>query len=269
MRPKGLWAACLAVVALGLPGFVLYGQAPDVGQPVEATVVSVTGTVEVRLAPEAAWQPVQAGMKIPQGAVISTGVRSKVELDFEKHSLVIIRRPSIVSIDRSLITEQAVQTRLHLKVGSLRAAVVKEQIASDFRITTPAVTLSIRGTEIADITHSERGTEVLMGKEGLLEMTKFFSPAGVTRTVPPGGFTRSQDLIQVVDAKKLGQSSRGYNYGQTDDESNSARRDPSHLDQAKVGFLRRASQPEVMHKLYQEGPISLRDGEYPNGEMAY
>ena len=269
MRRMGRSGVCLSLVALGLSGLILYGQPPPARQPVEATVISITGTVEVKLAPEADWQPVQAGMKIPQGATISTGVRSKVELDFDGHSLVIIRRPSILRIDRSLITKEAVHTRLHLKVGSLRAAVVKESITSDFRITTPAVTLSIRGTEIADITHSERGTEVLMGKEGLLDMTKFFSPVGVTRSIPPGGFTRSPDLIQVVDAKKMGQSSRSHNYGQTDDENKSASGDPSHLEHAKVGFIREAGHPEVARMLHQEALTSITPNGDRNGQMAY
>lgn len=261
MRGAAVAFLCLSlpVSCLLVPG--LYGQQPA-GQPLEATVVSVTGTVEVKLTPEADWQAAQPGMKVPQGAQICTGVKSKVELDFQGHSVVVIRRPSIVRVDRFLMDEKAVHTRLHLKVGSLRAGVVKERIASDFKITTPAVTLSARGTEIADVTHSERGTEVLMGKEGLLDMTKFFSPLGVTRGIPANGYSRSSDLIRVVEAKKLGRTQRSQLYGRTSDEQDSASGDPSDLENPKNEYHTEGGHPEFGRVLFQQGPCSWLSGDH-------
>jgi hypothetical protein len=245
------YGAALFLVATALPALVLYAQQPPGERPLEATVVSVTGTVEAKLTEEAAWQPAQVGMKLPQGASICTGVRSKVELDFDSHSVVIIRRPSIVRVDRFLLSERAVETRLHLRVGSLRAGVVKERIASDFRVTTPAVTVSARGTEIADVTHSDRGTEVRMGQEGRLDMTTVL---GVTRSIPPSGYSRSWDLVQVVDAKKMEQSYRSYRHGRSEGENLSARREPSNQEDARAESLREAAHPELQRILRQSQP---------------
>ena len=253
----GRW--CLAAVALAVlvsSGWLLFGQEPAAGQPLEVTVVAVKGSVDVKLTAEAAWQPVQEGMKIPVGATICTGVMSQVDLDLDGHAAVIIRRPSIVRVDRFLLSDQAVETRLHLKVGSMRAGVVKEQIASDFKITTPAVTLSTRGTEIADVTHSERGTEVRMGVEGLLDMTKYFSPLGITRGIPPHGYSRSSDLIQVVDAAKLHRTLRSYLFGRDGAEDNSAQNDPNDLDDSHGEYNREGGHPEFGRVLFQDSILS-------------
>jgi hypothetical protein len=245
MMGRGWWYLVGAgLVVLVSSGWLLFGQEAGGGQPLQVTVVSVQGTVEVKLTPEADWQPAQQGMKLPVGATICTGVMSRVDLDFEGHAVVIIRHPSIVRVDRFLVSDQAVETRLHLKVGSVRAGVVKEQIASDFKITTPTVTLSTRGTEIADVTHSDRGTEVRMGKEGLLDMTKYFSPLGITRGISPGGYSRSSDLIQLVDAAKLQRTLRTYLFGRDGAEDESAQNDPSDEEDSRGERGREAGHPE-------------------------
>jgi hypothetical protein len=245
-----LFAAC--VVALPLSA-----QEPPAGEPLEATVVSVTGTAEVQLAPGAPWQPAQPGMKLAAGALITTGVKSTLELDFDGHAVVIVRRPSILRVDRFLLSERAVETRMHLRVGSLRAGVVKEQVASDFKITTHRVTLSARGTEITDVTHSDRGTEVRMGKEGRLDMTKYVGPVGLVRSIPADGYSRSYDLIRVVEEKQLEQSMQSFRYGRTEAEELSARMDPTGQDDPKAEFVRRGGHPEFQRRVKQETLTSL------------
>jgi hypothetical protein len=256
MRHRQWYLVTLGLVALVCCGWLLFGQEPQAGQPLEATVVAVKGSVDIKLTAEAAWQPVQEGMKLPVGATICTGVMSRVDLDFDGHAVVTISHPSIVRVDRFLMTDKAVETRLHLKVGSMRAGVVKEQIASDFKITTPTVTLSTRGTEIADVTHSERGTEVRMGEEGLLDMTKYFSPLGITRGIPPHGYSRSSDLIQVVDAAKLQRTPRSYLYGRDGAEDHSAQYDPNDLDDSHAEYNREAGHPEFGRVLFQDSILN-------------
>lgn len=233
-------------------------EEPSAEQPLEATVLSVTGAAEVQLAPGEAWQPAQPGMKLAAGTLIATGVKSTLELDFDGHAVVTIRRPSIVRLDRFLLSGGTVETRLHLKVGSLRAGVVKERQASDFKITTPAITLSARGTDIADVTHSDRGTEVRMGKEGRLDMTKFVEKVGLVRTIPADGYSRSEDLIQVVEEMKLEQSLQSYRYGRTEAEELSARLDPTGQEDPKAEFVRVAAHPENFRRVKQETLMSVQ-----------
>jgi len=244
------------LLALASAGLLLYGQPPAAGQPFEATVLSVEGSVEVKRPGEADWQDAQVDMKLPTDTTISTGVKSKVGLDFDGHAVVTIRRPSVVRLDRCLLTERAVETRLHVKVGSLRAGVIKEQLASDFKVSTPAVTLSVRGTEIADVTHSERGTAVLMGREGLLDMTKYFSPAGLTRHMGPGDRCDSLLFLLLVDYRKLGRTWRSYLYGRSGAEDHSAQWDPNDLRDPRAWYVREAGNPALLHLLHQEGLAS-------------
>jgi hypothetical protein len=239
----------LAVLVCALP---LSAQELPAGQELPATVLSVTGTAEVQLVAGQPWQPAQAGMKLAAGTVITVGVKSMVELDFDGHAAVVIRRPSILRVDRFLLSAGAVETRLRLKVGSLRAGVVKEQVTSDFKVTTPDVTLSARGTDIADVTHSDRGTEVHMGREGRLDMTKLVERTVLTRSIPADGASRSSDLIRVVEEKMLEQSMQGYRYGRTEAEERSARMAPGGQDEPKAELVREAGHPEVGRRREQE-----------------
>ncbi len=258
MRRGVVYLVALALTALGLSALWLYGQQPAAGQSLEATVVSVEGSVEVKLPGAPDWQDAQAGMKLPVGTAISTGVKSKVELDFDGHAVVIVRRPTIVKVDRFQLTERAVETRLHLKVGSLRAGVVKERIASDFKISTPAVTLSARGTDIADVTHSEKGTEVRMGTEGLLDMTRYYSP-GLTRGIPAGHYSDSATLIQVVDAAKNQRTWRSYRYGRTDAENADTHGDPHDPELTSAESHREGGHPDYLRLLFQEALTSYHE----------
>jgi hypothetical protein len=231
----------LAVLTCPLP---LSAQELPAGQELQATVLSVTGTAEVRLTRDGPWQPAQAGMKLAAGSVITVGVKSAAELDFDGHAVVVVRRPSILRVDRFLLSNQAVETRLHLKVGSLRAGVVKEKVASDFKVTTPRVTLSARGTEIADVTHSDRGTEVHMGREGRLDMTKFIEGTSLTRSIPAEFGSRSSDLVRVVEERMEERSLQGYRYGRTEAEEHSVRMNPSGQEESRGEYAREAGHPE-------------------------
>lgn len=245
----------LAVLVLVLP---LVAQEPAAPQPLQATILSVTGTAEVQLTRDGPWQPAQAGMKLAAGAVITVGVKSVLELDFDGHAVVVVRRPSILRVDRFLLSNQAVETRLHLKVGSLRAGVVKEQVASDFKVTTPKVTLSARGTEIADITHDERGTEVHMGREGRLDMTKFVEGTSLTRSIPADFGSRSSDLVRVVEERMEEQSMRDFRYGRTEEEERSVLRNQSGQDESRGEYAREAGHPEQRREAVEEAePIPL------------
>jgi len=264
MRREWIYMTAVSLLALASSGLWLYGQPPAAGQPFEATVLLVEGSVEVKLPGEADWRSAQVDMKLPADTTISTGVKSKVGLDFDGHAVVTIRRPSVVRLDRCLVTETAVETRLQVKVGSLQAGVVKERLASDFKITTPVVTLSVRGTEIADVTHSERGTEVLMGREGLLDMTKYFSPLGLTRHLGPGDHCDSLLFLLPVDDRKLGRTWRSYLYGRSDAENGSAKWDPNDLSDARGEFTREAGNPQFQRILMQESPEYVEE-EIPGG----
>jgi len=242
-------------VVLGLFGAVLCAQEAEPEKPLAATVVSVAGTVEVKPPGEEAWRPAQVDMKLGEGTSISTGVRSKVGLDFDGHAVVTISRPSIVVVTRFLMKQGQVQTLLQLKVGSMKAGVLKERIASDFKVVTPAVTLSVRGTEIAEITYSEMGTKVCMGSEGLLDMTKYYPDMEKkTRRIPKQSCLLSDYLLQIVDAKKQKRTWRTRWYGWTPQESKSQTDDPTDPEQPKYELIREGGHPENERRLFQSGP---------------
>jgi hypothetical protein len=95
-----------------------------------------------------------------------------------------------------------------------------------------------------------------MGEEGLLDMTKYFSPLGIPRGIPPHGYSRSSDLIQVVDAAKLHRTLRSYLFGRDAAEDQSAQNDPNDLEDPRWEYNREAGHPEFQRVLFQDSILN-------------
>ena len=111
-----------------------------------ATVVSVTGSAEVREGAGKPWRAVKAGDKYTEGAEIRTGYRSKVNLEFSDNSKITINRVSHFRVDKFKREGNKVVTRSHLSYGKVRAGVEKGPAVSDYKITTSMGTLGVNGT---------------------------------------------------------------------------------------------------------------------------
>lgn len=110
----------------------------------EVTVMSVTGTVNYKT--DKQWKPLQKGMKIPQGAKISTGVGSSAVIRMDGHE-VTIKPLSMMMIEENRLTGDVSSNRIGLRRGSVRASISKEtRVKTVFRISTPVATSSVRGT---------------------------------------------------------------------------------------------------------------------------
>jgi hypothetical protein len=65
---------------VSLLGFTVYAASADTTENIEAKVLEVTGSAQVKLSPDAEAVPLYEGMSLPAGAVIITGADSEVEL---------------------------------------------------------------------------------------------------------------------------------------------------------------------------------------------
>lgn len=93
------------------------------------------------------WKPLMANQKIEVGTKISTGANSSVVLDIDG-SKVTIRQLSMVRINHNMVGTEESQTNLGLKYGAINAKVKKiGAIRTQFKISTPVATSSVRGTE--------------------------------------------------------------------------------------------------------------------------
>ena len=135
-------------------------------KPMTVTVYGIEGDVDVRLPGAKEWQPARKGMKLLQGSEIQTALFSSAELLFEDTSAVIIEGVTQIKIDKFLKDNVAVRTKLNLRCGSVQATVNKGPLETDFKVSTPNSTASVRGTQIRQIRTTPRGDRFRMGGEG-------------------------------------------------------------------------------------------------------
>jgi hypothetical protein len=111
----------------------------------EIRVLSVKGTASYKAGGQ--WVPLTAGAALAVGTKVSTGVRSRVEIKVNKHT-VTVEPLTIMKISESVDTADSSTTRLGLRRGSVRTKVAKDaRIKTVFKVSTPVATSSVRGTE--------------------------------------------------------------------------------------------------------------------------
>jgi len=231
-------APVLLAVALAAGTLDALAQEPGQATRLEVTVEEVDGSVEYRPRADTEWSDATVGLKLAEGAQVSTGLASKVGLAFADNSVVVLGSLTEVTIDKFLKDAEAVRTRLRMKTGTLRAKVRSEDVRSDFRVATPNMTSSVKGTKIQEITTSpDMGDYVALGDEGLLLAETEWG----RRFIDPKTATTSQ-LIRLVEQAKL---ARTFKYtpllGLTDEEEKGAFNKPDQLDISPAQGLGSAS----------------------------
>ncbi len=135
----------LSVISFLLVSSTLFAN--DVENQVR--VAEVKGSAQIRLAVDQEWSDLKVGDLIPEGAWIQTAFRSKVYLKFWNNTVVQVKSASLVQIKGLSHNGSSMGGRLHLSLGSARVRVKpdrKEMV--DFKIVTPGMTTSIKGTEV-------------------------------------------------------------------------------------------------------------------------
>ncbi len=93
------------------------------------------------------WKPLSVNQKLEVGTKISTGTNSSVVLNIDGNK-VTIRQLSMVRINHNMTNAEESNTNLGLKYGAINAKVKKiAAIRTQFKISTPVATSSVRGTE--------------------------------------------------------------------------------------------------------------------------
>jgi len=138
--------ACLLVSVVGLTAV---GSAQTVAT--QATVARVTGTVAVTL-PDGNTVALTAGMKVPQGATITTGIDGDVYLESHAGYVTTIKAGSVVALEEISVTTENGQvkqetTLLDLKSGDLVAKLdPKKKAVNNYQVRTPQGVAAARGT---------------------------------------------------------------------------------------------------------------------------
>lgn len=109
------------------------------------TVENVTGKAAYKDATQ--WRPLAVNQNIAVGTKISTGPGASVVLNVDE-STVTIRQMSMVRVNHNMANAEGSSTNLGLKYGAVNAKVKKiKALRTQFKISTPIATSSVRGTE--------------------------------------------------------------------------------------------------------------------------
>ena len=121
-------------------------------------VESIKGEVAVRDGNQ--WKPLSQGQTLAEGAKISTGVNSTAVLKIDS-SVVTIQPLTMMKVYRNQKVNNVDNTHLGLKYGSLNARVSRVgRVQTNFKVSTPVATSSVRGTE-KNISHgAKKGTMI-------------------------------------------------------------------------------------------------------------
>ncbi len=110
----------------------------------EIRVVSVKGTAAYKTAGQ--WIPLQAGAVLAVGTKVSTGVRSTVVINVNRHTVTVYPL-TIMKISESMETKDSSSTKIGLRRGALRTMIARDaRIKTVFKVSTPVATSSVRGS---------------------------------------------------------------------------------------------------------------------------
>ncbi len=199
-----------------------------------ATIDKIEGSVDVQLSEAADWAAAEEKMVLQKGAKISTGPLGRAWLLLASGegnpSLVIVKALTILIIDEHLKTATTVRTKLSLKIGALYAAVPPTRLETDFRISTPVLTASVRGSEWKDMRHfPDSSTDVQSGDLDPEHSMEVEDEKGRKRKLGSNQRT-DEDLLHPVDAEKEDRTEVTPPEGSTDDERDWARWLPDPTD---------------------------------------
>jgi hypothetical protein len=141
---KSLVSLLVALIGLG-------STALAQTQTSEATVQRVTGTATVTLA-DGSTAALTQGMKVPQGATITTGADGDVYLESHAGYVSSIKADSVVTVEEISVTSENGQvkeekTLLDLKSGNLVAKLdPKKKSVNNYQVRTPKGVAAARGT---------------------------------------------------------------------------------------------------------------------------
>lgn len=126
----------------------------------EIRVVSVKGTAAYKTAGQ--WTPLQAGTVLAVGTKVSTGVRSNVVINVNRHTVTVYPL-TIMKISESMETNKKSTTQIGLRRGVVRTKIAHDaRIKTVFKVSTPVATSSVRGSDQLAISYPSLGSRFIV-----------------------------------------------------------------------------------------------------------
>ena len=157
-------------------------------EPAPATVVAVTGQVQVSL-PDVAERALLAGEQLASGAVLSTAANSSATLRFADGSVMVLQPAARLSLDTVSVYAGGgmVDTRLRLQQGRVEIGANPDRTpGSRLQVITPSAVAAVRGTRF------RVAADAAVTREETLEGEVGFAASGQQVSVPEGQGTLAE-----------------------------------------------------------------------------
>lgn len=121
-------------------------QDPAKAEALEAVVVSLKGTVDVKRPEDKDWVPAERNMKLKKGSSICTSVASTASLLFTGNVKVTVKALTEASIDELAKGGGAMNADVNLKFGTIEVDIQKGDLRTDMKVRSPNSTTSVSGS---------------------------------------------------------------------------------------------------------------------------
>jgi hypothetical protein len=212
-------SACLVLLLQAAP------QEPPKKEELEAVVVALKGTVDVKRPEDKDWVPAERNMKLKKGSSICTSVASTASLLFTGNVKLTVKALTEASIEDLAKGGGAMNADVNLKFGAIEVDIQKGDLRTDMKVRSPNSTTSVSGSTGIVRAPASGGGALLSLRTFSGTWTHAPSKLGVEFAVEgAGGVNAAGDLPQ----------DRDYTF-RTDQFSDFGGRHPSELYQGRFG----------------------------------
>src|SRR5450432_1608617 len=117
--------------------------------PMRATIVNITGHVQVRMGRDQPWQAAKEQMVLEEGSAVRTGPRSTVQFVIPPDQTITLDRLGTLEILRANLENGKIMTDLGMKYGRTNYDIDAAGRAHDAKVHSPGAVLAIRGTRVS------------------------------------------------------------------------------------------------------------------------
>ena len=118
----------------------------EVVKVLEATIVAIKGTVDVKRPSDKEWVPAERNMKLPRGAEICTAMSSSATVLITGQIQVDIGPLTQTRIELLVEKKEGVEADLNLRFGTIEVDIQKGDLRADMTVATPHSTTSVSGS---------------------------------------------------------------------------------------------------------------------------
>jgi hypothetical protein len=137
-------------------------------------VLEVKGSAETRPAVDKPWTELKEGMTLGNNAWVQTGLKSRVYLKFGDNTVVQVKSATLLQITDAAKNGNQLTAKLKLALGNVHVEVQKSNETVDFKVVTPEVTTSVKGTGYSARHYSDLGSKVVVD-HGLVRVDNRFT----------------------------------------------------------------------------------------------